>query len=74
MVAHAISRPNDMAMFGWADDAAGDISDGQREQREEAELLTDEIVLPAYLALDEDEQQALLDGLRHIGPLLTSAG
>jgi hypothetical protein len=72
VVAHAISRPNDMGMFGWADDAVGEISDGQREQREEAELLTDEIVLPAYLSLDEDGQEALLSGLSRIGPLLTA--
>jgi hypothetical protein len=61
-----------MAMFGWGNDAAGEISDGQRELREEAELLTDEIVLPAYLALNDDDQQALLEGLRKIAPLLTA--
>ncbi len=73
LTAHAISRPNDMAMFGWADDAAGEITDDHREQREEAELLTDEVVLPAYLALDDDAQLAFLTGLSRIGPLLTAS-
>ncbi|MEX0766906.1 MAG: hypothetical protein WD029_00360 [Microthrixaceae bacterium] len=70
--AHAISRPHDMAMFGWADDAAGEITDLHREQREEAELLTDEVVLPAYMSLDDEGQTALLSGLSRIGPLLTA--
>lgn len=61
--AHWISRPADVAMFGWADDEAPEITDRERDAMVEAEALTDRLVLPAYAALDDDQQRALLGGL-----------
>lgn len=69
--AHAITRPDDLAMFGWTDDALPPIDESHRELRQRAEALTDEVVLPAYAALDADAQQALLGGLSKIEATLT---
>lgn len=61
-VAHAIRRPADVEMFGWS---AGEITptDAQRSLLDEAEALTDRLVLPAYAALDEAGANALVAGL-----------
>jgi hypothetical protein len=72
--AHAVTRPNDMAMFGWSPDDATLGTDEARAAMAEAEALTDRIVRPAYAVLDEAGQQALLDGLAGIQAALTPAG
>lgn len=61
--AHWISRPNDVGMFGWAEDEAPEVDDDARSDMVEAEALTDRLVLPAFSVLDDEQQQALLDGL-----------
>ncbi len=64
--AHFISRPNDVAMFGWSDDDPPVITDAERAKLAAAERLTDEIVLPAYAVLDQASQSALLGGLEQM--------
>lgn len=64
--AHFIKRPDMVEGFGWsAADAAG-ITTEDRSMLEEAEAVTDRIVLPAFAVLDEAGQQALLHGLAGI--------
>jgi hypothetical protein len=71
LVAHAIVRPNDLAMFGWSSDDVPGITDADRSLRDEAEALTDRIVRPAYAMLDEAAQQVFIDGLDRIHVALT---
>ena len=61
--AHFVSRPADGAMFGWGEDQTPTISDQDRAAMVEAERITDRIVTPAYVGLDDVQQQALLGGL-----------
>jgi hypothetical protein len=61
--AHWITRPGDVGMFGWSEDEAPDITDRHRDAMAEAEALTDRLVAPAFAALDEPAQAALLGGL-----------
>jgi hypothetical protein len=68
--AHFIRRPNDMAMFGWGSEETPEVSEADRSKLEQAERLTDELVLPAYSVLDQQAQQALLAGVRAIGDAL----
>jgi hypothetical protein len=72
LVAHAISRPNDLSMFGWPSDAAPLVTDAHRRLREEAEALTDRIVRPAYAVLDDAGQRDLVAGLDLVRRALTS--
>jgi len=60
-VAHAIKRPDDVAMFGWAE--APTVTDDDRARLDAAEKLTDELVLDAYGAVDEAGAAALMAGL-----------
>jgi hypothetical protein len=69
--AHFIKRPNDGAMFGWPADFAPEISDEQRAAYDAAEALTDDLVRPAYAALDDDGAAALLRGLDDMAAALT---
>ena len=61
--AHWISRPDDIAMFGWSEAEAPVVTDDDRAAMVEAEALTDRLVTPAYAALDGSGQEALLGGL-----------
>ncbi len=61
--AHFLHRPGDVAMFGWPEATAREITDVERDKFAAAERITDEIVLPAYAALDAAGQVALVDGL-----------
>lgn len=61
--AHWISRPGDIAMFGWSEEDRPEIGEEDRAAMVEAEALTDRLVTPAYAALDEPGQEALLAGL-----------
>jgi hypothetical protein len=69
--AHFIKRPNDGAMFGWPADFLPEISDEQRAAYDAAEVLTDDLVRPAYAALDDDGAAALLRGLDDMAAALT---
>ncbi|CAA9243333.1 MAG: hypothetical protein AVDCRST_MAG20-1857 [uncultured Acidimicrobiales bacterium] len=68
--AHWITRPGDIAMFGWSEDDAPPVTDEVRSLRAEAEALTDRLVLPAFAVLDDPGQQDLLTGLERIGAAL----
>lgn len=57
-VAHAIKRPDDMAMFGYQDAPA--ITDHDRAAHAEAERMTDAMVLGAYSAVDPDGAAAVV--------------
>ncbi len=61
--AHFIKRPNDGAMFGWPADFQPEISDEQRAAVDAAEVLTDDLVRPAYAVLDAGAAAALVQGL-----------
>jgi len=61
--AHTIKRPNDLAMFGWPVDDVPEISDEQRAAVDAAEVLTDDLVRPAYAVLDDAGAAALVRGL-----------
>lgn len=50
-VAHAIKRPDDVAMFGYEQPPA--VTDADRAALDEAEALTDRILAPAYAVLDD---------------------
>ena len=69
--AHFIKRPGDGPMFGWPADFMPEISDGQRAAADAAEALTDDLVRPAYAALDEAGAAALVRGLDDMAVALT---
>lgn len=60
-VAHRISRPDDMALFGWAPGTVPEPTDADRAAHRAAEALTDEMVSRFYAAVDEDAATALVD-------------
>jgi hypothetical protein len=64
--AHFIKRPDMIEGFGWKAEDADAVSDGDRTKLQEAELLTDRLVVPAYAVLDDAGQRALVDGLAAI--------
>ena len=68
--AHYMKRPNDMAMFGWREGQAPDVTDADHGKLEAAEALTDELVLPAYSVLDEAGRKALNAGVEAIAEAL----
>ncbi len=59
-VAHAIKRPQDVAMFGY--DEAPEITDDDRANWHRAEALTDELLTPAYASLSDHQANALVNG------------
>lgn len=69
--AHRIHRPDDMAAFGWSDAEIPDVTDSDRSKLEDAERLTDELVLPAFAVLGDSGAAALLAGLDAIGQALS---
>lgn len=69
-VAHFITRPSDVAMFGWTDADAPVIGDAEHATRRQAELLTDALVLPAYSVLDDAGRSALTAGIDAIAAAL----
>ena len=71
--AHVIKRPGDLAMFGWTDADAPEVTDELVRLRAEAEALTDELLAPAYGVLDADGQQALIAGIDAIEVALTAS-
>ena len=59
-VAHAIRRPGDVAMFGY--DEPPEVTDDDRANWHRAEELTDELLVPAYSKLTEEQAHALVNG------------
>ncbi|MEZ5230550.1 MAG: hypothetical protein R2710_28940 [Acidimicrobiales bacterium] len=60
-VAHAIKRPEMVAAFGY--ESAPESSETDAAKLEAAEALTDQLLLPAYSQLSEEQGQALVDGI-----------
>ncbi len=60
-IAHAIKRPDDVKTFGYEDAPA--FGDAEQALHNEAETLTDRMVVGAYSALDDGGATALLAGL-----------
>lgn len=61
-IAHAIRRPTETEMFGYAADAAALVTDEQRAAWERAEALTDELLVPAFSTLSPAQGDALVAG------------
>ncbi len=58
--AHAIKRPDDVTVFGY--ETAPDITDEDRATWQRAEELTDELLVPAYAGLTDEQADALIAG------------
>ncbi len=71
--AHFITRPKDIAMFGWSAEDAPVITEVERSKMAAAERMTDELVLPAYGVLDEASADAFATALGEIAAALTSS-
>ena len=71
--AHFIKRPDMVEGFGWTAADAEGTSDEDRTLLDRAEEITDRIVTPAYAALDEAGQRALLHGLDGVVKALAPA-
>lgn len=61
-VAHAITRPGDTEMFGYAADAAESVTDDDRARLERADELTEQLLVPAYSTLTPAQGAALVAG------------
>ena len=61
--AHHLRRPNDWKTFGYDDDDRPAVTPEGQAKLDAAEALTDQLVLPAYSAVDESGAQALADGV-----------
>ncbi|MGH9296851.1 MAG: SCO6745 family protein [Acidimicrobiales bacterium] len=70
--AHFMARPEFMSMFGWPEGDVPEIGEEQREKLRRAEVLTDEIVGPAYSVLGEEGSAALLSGIETIEAALAA--
>jgi hypothetical protein len=68
--AHFVTRPNDVAMFGWSDDDPATVGPEQRQAMAVAEALTDAMVGPAYAVLDDAGSEALARGIDGIAAAL----
>ena len=66
--AHAIKRPDDVTVFGY--ETAPDITSDDRATWQRAEELTDELLIPAYASLSNEQAQALVAGTAAIGAAL----
>ena len=66
--AHAIKRPDDVAMFGY--ETAPDVSDDDVAAWHRAEDMTDELLVPAYASLSAAQTTALVDGTAAIAEAL----
>jgi hypothetical protein len=60
-VAHAISRPNDVDLFGWKDDPPV-VTDDARALHARAEQMTGEALVPAFSTLSGAQAHALVAG------------
>lgn len=67
-VAHAIRRPDDIALFGYEEAPA--VSDDDRAKLARADELTDRLMADPYGVLDAAEGQAIADGAASIAAAL----
>jgi hypothetical protein len=72
-VAHFIRRPEMYAMFGWPADSPPTVSDAEAKALGQSDELTNQLVGPSYGVLDAKSADAMIAGLRVIGPLLTGS-
>lgn len=72
LAAHTVKRPGDLAMFGWNDADAPEITDELVELRADAEALTDHLLRPAFGVLDQPQRDALIAGIDAIEVALTA--
>lgn len=70
-VAHAIKRPDDVAMFGYQEPPV--ITDADRAAHQRAEDVTDDILLPAFSVLTAAQADALIAGTDAMHAALTAA-
>ena len=59
-VAHAAKRPDDVATFGW--DPAPEVTDEHRVSLDRAEILTDQLLVPSYASISDEQAEALIAG------------
>jgi len=69
-VAHAIKRPDDVAMFGY--EVPPVVTDADRAALERAETVTDDILASAYGALSDSQAEALVGGTDAMHSALTA--
>ena len=69
--AHFIKRPDDYKTFGYDADTPPEITDTDRERYDRAGQLTDELLVPAYSALDDAGAEAFRAGVASIEAALT---
>ncbi|MCB0983226.1 MAG: hypothetical protein KDB06_01100, partial [Ilumatobacter sp.] len=70
--AHFVKRPGDIRMFGWADDDAPTIDDDLRARMDDAEALTDRMVVPAFAVLSDAEREVFATGVRALADVLAA--
>ncbi len=58
--AHAIKRPDDVTVFGY--ETAPDVTDDDRATWQRAEDMTDQLLVPAYASLSDEQADALVTG------------
>jgi hypothetical protein len=69
-VAHAIKRPDDVSLFGWAETPP--VTDADRAALARAESLTDDLLVPAFSELDAAGGAALVAGTDSMHAALTA--
>ena len=66
--AHAIKRPDDVTAFGY--ETAPDVTDDDRATWQRAEDMTDQLLVPAYATLSDEQADALVAGTAAIAAAL----
>jgi hypothetical protein len=65
-VAHYIKRPDFFELFGWSAEDRPEVGEEDRRRLEEAEALTDRLVLRAFGAIEESRREQFLSVLEAI--------
>jgi hypothetical protein len=68
--AHWLARPDAWESFGYRATDAPNVTDKDTQRLAQADELTRTMLEPAYAALDEQEAEALLNGLTEMTSLL----
>lgn len=58
--AHFLKRPDDFELFGWKEHQVPEVTDEHRRAKQAADTLTDELVAPAYAAIDDADAPAFI--------------
>lgn len=64
VVAHSVKRPDMVETFGWSEGRPA--GDDHESKRAAAEALTDQLMVPAFSALTDEQRQALASGVEAI--------